>query len=147
MPSDTPSSLRKSGPTTVLMSRAEARTSFATTVLHLVISEQAAVLRENRFADDNNDEAALGLHMRPLATRWASVTNRDDYADRLWPDTYSIVSDWGVDYILHGIVVIDKADTTGSVSWSHRRHRCRRKVSLFLVEIPLKTQPTLSRHV
>ncbi|PIL36438.1 hypothetical protein GSI_00127 [Ganoderma sinense ZZ0214-1] len=52
--------------------------------------------------------------------------DNEDYDDRLWPDTYSIVSDLVIDYILDGFVVIDTADATGSVFWNQPR-RCRRK--------------------
>ena len=49
--------------------------------------------------------------------------------DRLWPDTYSDVSDSDIDYVLDGFVVIDMADATGSVFWKQPRRRGRRKVS------------------
>ncbi|PIL36463.1 hypothetical protein GSI_00152 [Ganoderma sinense ZZ0214-1] len=125
----TSSSLRKSGATTVLRPGAEARTPFGTPFFNFVIDPEtdtgtfvkqpldARMWEEirawetlQRIGDDNGDDN----------------DDNEDYDDRLWPDTYSIVSDSDVDYILDGFVVIDMSDATGSVFWNHRR-RCRRK--------------------
>ncbi|KAM5540697.1 hypothetical protein V8D89_005728 [Ganoderma adspersum] len=128
----------------------------------------AAVLQENVFAGDDSDlvdTVPVGAPTAEGAVGGGFVVGGEGYPtyfvpdvdgpgdstlatynDRLWPDTYTVGSDSGIDYILDGFVVIDMADATGSVFWNHRRGCRRKRVSEPLVALPSAASPCHRRR-